>query len=103
MNNNQPNNRIDGQPDIKASCAEILQKIKSDDVKMRPRVYFTIKLIILAIISIITLITTVFLFSFVLFSVRASGEMLLLGFGYRGVVIFLSLFPWKTLFLEIVL
>ena len=52
---------------------------------MRPKAFFTLKVIALAVVSVLTLVTTVLLFSFVLFSVRASGEMLLLGFGWRDV------------------
>ena len=89
--------------EVKASCDALLKKIIAEDVKMRPKAFFTLKVIALAVVSVLTLVTTVLLFSFVLFSVRASGEMLLLGFGWRGLLIFLTLFPWTTLLIEILL
>src|ERR1035437_2572491 len=86
--------------DIKNS---VLQKIRLGEIHKRPRVYFIIQIISMTVIAFLTLITSLFAISFILFSIHESGELFLLGFGARGFITFLSLFPWFTLCITIVL
>jgi hypothetical protein len=46
---------------------------------------------------------SIFLSSFILFTIRASGQASLLGFGPTGWQVFLVLFPWRLSILEICL
>ncbi len=77
---------------------KVLSKIQCGDVRMRPRYYFTLKVIALVLITCCVLLMSSFLFSYILFSIKISGELFLLGFGLRGIQAFIILFPW-TLFL----
>jgi hypothetical protein len=80
---------------------KVLDKIRSQQLTMRPRLYFTLKSIALAVVAILTLLLTVSIGSFILFSIRTSYETSLLGFGPSGLLIFLQLFPWALFMLDI--
>jgi hypothetical protein len=81
----------------------ILKKIKLDELKMRPRLYFSAQLVALVLCAILVGVVSAFLFNFLLFYLSASGRSILLGFGRRGVYSFLRLFPWWLLVLDLVL
>lgn len=82
---------------------EILEKIKKNELVMRPKVFFNLKIAALAVLSVFAFIVSIFLFSFILFSLRASGHASLIGFGPSGLEVFLLLFPWPLFILELVL
>jgi hypothetical protein len=81
----------------------VLEKIRHGDVVMRPKAYFVMQVILVVTVAILALIASSFVASFAFFSVRESGELFLLGFGVRGVLTFISLFPWCTLIIAGVL
>jgi len=81
----------------------VLEKIQKGDVHMRPKVYFVLKVVILVAVALCTLAVSAFLFSFIVFSIYASGKPFLLGFGSRGVFAFLALFPWLMLVVDVAL
>ena len=81
----------------------VLEKIRHGDVVMRPKVYFGLQVIAVVTVAILALIASAFVVSFAFFSIRQSGELFLLGFGLRGMVTFLQLFPWFTLVIAIAL
>lgn len=81
----------------------VLEKIRQNEVKMRPRLYFTLKFIALIVVALLISIVSVFIFSFMLFSIRATSEAMLLGFGSRGWYLFFLMFPWPLLFIDVVL
>ncbi len=70
---------------------------------MKPKAYFVVHMVALVLLVVVLLITTVFLISYSLFSISASGHLMLLGFGWRGVYAFFMLFPWITFSIEIIL
>lgn len=79
----------------KSSIAEkVLNKIKKGQIKMWPKFYFTLKafLFILGIICILFL--ALFIVSFIIFNLRASGALFLPRFGLFGLRTFLFSFPW---------
>lgn len=82
---------------------EILQKIKSGEVSMRPKYYFLLKLIVLAFITFVTFILSAVIVSYVIFSIKASGQANLLTFGPRGLYHFLLALPWLILFIDVFL
>ena len=63
-------------------------------VHRRPRAYFVMRIIAAVIVSILLLIASAFVISFMLFSLHESGEQFLLGFGLHGIEVFFILFPW---------
>ena len=60
---------------------KVLDKILAHQVTMRPRLFFTFKSIALAVVAILTLLLSVSIGGFILFSIRTSYETSLLGFG----------------------
>jgi hypothetical protein len=81
----------------------VLDKIRTGKVSMRPRVYFMSKIALVALVLFLLVFATAFLVSYILFDIKASGQVFLLGFGGQGLLIFFLLFPWKILFAEILL
>lgn len=86
--------------DLKKS---ILEKIDSNEIRMRPRSFFTLQFAALLFVGICLLVTVALLTSFILFSLRMSDRLFLIDFGARGIKMFLFLFPWKLLLETIVL
>lgn len=82
---------------------EILQKIKSGQVSMRPKYYFLIKLVVLAFVTFVTFVLSAVIVSYVIFSIKASGQTNLLNFGPRGFYHFLLALPWLILFIDVFL
>ncbi len=80
----------------------ILDKINKGELKMKPKVYFTVKAIFVLIVIIVAIISMSFLISFAVFSIKESSRLFLLGFGSIGVWTFLTTFPWFLLIIEIV-
>ncbi|MDR3547612.1 MAG: hypothetical protein P4M11_04960 [Candidatus Pacebacteria bacterium] len=72
----------------------VLDKVRAGKVRRRPRLYFVARLIAIAVVSVLLLIMSALVISFVIFSIHESGEQFLLGFGLRGIEVFLVLFPW---------
>jgi hypothetical protein len=81
----------------------VLEKIKAGKVSMKPRAYFILSSVIVGLVILLIILVTSFLISYALFAMQSSGKLFLLGFGVRGIFIFLSLFPWGTLLVEVVL
>ena len=81
----------------------ILDDIKSGHIAMTPRAYFTLRLVALLALVVAVVITTIFIFNFIFFSIRINGDDALLAFGPRGFETFLAFFPWGYLILDIVL
>lgn len=79
----------------------VLEKIQSGEVKMRSKTYFALKVALLVIVALLVLVTSALLVSFMIFSLRVSGRLFLLGFGGRGLVAFFLTFPWFILLADI--
>jgi len=72
----------------------ILKKIKSGEVDMKPRWHFVLKslLFILGIVTVTLVI--IYLLSFILFTLRQSGVGFAPLYGFRGISIFAMSSPW---------
>ncbi len=81
----------------------ILKEIKTGEVSMTPRLYFTAKWMALAATVLAVLVVTIFIFNFIFFSLRINDNNALLGFGSRGIGAFIRFFPWHLLALDIAL
>jgi hypothetical protein len=81
----------------------ILDRIHAGEVRMHPRAYFTLRAAGAVFVSILALIASVLLVSFVFFSIEVSGKSALLGHGGSGISTFISLFPWGLLFITFLL
>ncbi len=90
------------QTPIRESASnKVLGKIRSHELSIRPRFYFTLKSMALVVVALTTLLLSVSIGCFILFSIRTSYETSLLGFGPSGLLLFLLLFPWPLLLLDI--
>lgn len=81
----------------------ILAEIRSGQVAMRPRAYFVLQVIALIVVALAALAVSVFLFNFIVFSIRLNRVDTLLGVGPRGWFAFLTFFPWSQLALDVLL
>jgi hypothetical protein len=82
---------------------QILEKIKSGKVNMRPKYYFMLRLVALAVTIFITFLLSAFIVSYVIFSINAGGEINLLAFGPRGLYHFILTLPWLILVVDVLL
>lgn len=92
-------NHKDEKPNIPLRD-RIMSQIKSEHISMRPRVYFTLQIAAIALVAFLVLLLSVFIFNFILFSIRINSHDAFLGFGPRGIVAFLMFFPWPLLVLD---
>ncbi len=81
----------------------ILRKINAHELSMRPRAYFVLKIAALVAVTIATLVVSVFILNFILFSVRINNDETLLRFGPRGIAAFIAFFPWGLLVIDLAL
>lgn len=80
---------------------QILLKIKGQEIAIKPRMYFTLRVALLGILTAIMLSATVLIFNYILFVLRLNAHTALLGFGEVGFLRFLKFFPWYLLALNI--
>lgn len=89
--------------DLKEMQQKVLARVKAGDVRMRSRAYFLVRLIATIVVALIALSLSAFILSFIVFSIHASGQQFLLGFGMQGLITFLALFPWLHLAIDLAL
>ncbi len=90
-NNQQPVDKLN----------EILERIKTDDIKIKPKILFKLKLLALVLVIFATTIVSFFLSSLIIFTIRATGQASIIDFGPTGPEVFLRLFPWTLFAAEI--
>ena len=73
---------------------DILKKIKSGEVEMKPHWHFVLKSLLLLLGVIVTSLLVVYILSFILFFLRQSGIGFVPLYGFRGVIIFVMNSPW---------
>jgi hypothetical protein len=94
MENNRPQEHI---------ADAILRRIREGELTQRPRLYFALHVAAAVVVSLIVLVLSVFIFNFILFSIRINSHDSLLGFGPRGFETFIYIFPWVLFFVDIAL
>ncbi len=82
---------------------DILDKIKSGELKKRPKIYFVLQTALVILGTIILLAVSVFSVSFIFYLLRASNLRFLLLFGRAGFLLFLFIFPWAHVLVALVL
>jgi len=81
----------------------VLNKIKSGEVKMRPKIYFVLKTTLIALSVFVVILFVLYLVSFIVFTMRASGAWFLPGFGPLGARTFLFSLPWILILIAVIL
>lgn len=79
----------------------IFDRIKSMNIKMKPRAYFIARTLLLVLGVIVLLLFIIYLVSFIIFSLRASGLLFLPRFGILGFKMLIGPLPWFLIFLSI--
>jgi hypothetical protein len=79
----------------KQSLSEIMiSKIKTGEIKMKPKFYFVLKLLLLLLGVIVLTFLALFLVSFIIFSLRVNGILASPKAGFWGFKILFSSLPW---------
>jgi hypothetical protein len=73
---------------------KVLNRIRSGDIKMRPKIYFILRLILLSLGLLVLFSFIIYLVSFIVFSLRSTGVWFLPKFGFPGIKILFSSLPW---------
>ena len=81
--------------------SRVLKDIHAGQVAMRPKVYFTLQIGALLFTAAAALAVSIFIFNFILFSIRINSHDALLSFGPRGWEAFITFFPWPLLLIDI--
>lgn len=82
---------------------KVLDQIKGDQVKMKPRIYFVLKTLLIVLGIFIVTLFALYLVSFIVFALRASGAWYLSGFGFRGIKASIVLIPWLLILMFLAL
>ena len=86
-----------------STAKKVLGKIENDQIKMRPKTYFILKGALIIFSVFLVAFFTLYLTSFILFALRASGVWYLHGFGFYGLRTSFVLLPWLLVVIAIVL
>lgn len=81
----------------------VMTKVRSGNVRVHSRAFFIARLVGTLVVAALAFVLSIFVVSFIFFSIHESGEQFLLGYGTAGVLTFLELFPWASLVLDIAL
>ncbi|MES2006637.1 MAG: hypothetical protein V4436_00850 [Patescibacteria group bacterium] len=81
----------------------ILGKIAERKLSMHSKYYFWARVAALVVVSLAMFLVSIFIFNFILFSIRISSNDAFLAFGPRGWQAFLAFFPWDLLAFDAVL
>lgn len=82
---------------------KVLERLRGGKIAMRSRAYFATRVTLTIAVSLLILMCSAYILSFIAFSIHESGEQFLLGFGGRGIRTFFALFPWLALLADIAL
>lgn len=82
---------------------KILEQIKKGQVKMRPKIYFVLKTLLIVLGIFVVALFALYLVSFIVFALRASGAWYLSGFGFPGIKASIVLIPWVLILMALVL
>jgi hypothetical protein len=81
----------------------LLSAIEEKHLAMRPRSYFILHVIAMALLAMLVLMVTVLIINFISFSIRINGHDSLLSFGPQGIGEFIHIFPWWLLGIDLIL
>lgn len=89
---------------LKQSLVErVLNKVQSGQVKMRPKIYFVLRVVLMVLGVITVALFALFLISFISFALGISGVWSMPGFGLRGLGAFFVSMPWLLILMALLL
>jgi hypothetical protein len=89
--------------DMKAVEDRVIAAITSGEVRMRSRWYFVLQSILLAGVIAVLLLLTLFVVSFMVYSLQQSGAWFGVHLGVSGWYVFFASVPWSLLFVSLAL
>jgi len=90
------------QKSLKSIGENVINKIKSGEIKMKPRIYFILRTVFWVSGVLLSFLFIIYLISFIVFSLRASGVWFLPRFGLPAAGIFLKSLPWLLIVLALI-
>lgn len=94
---------MNNHPQKLSTSDKILEQIKQGEVKMRSKIYFVLKTLLVVLGIFVFALFALYLISFIVFALRASGAWYLSGFGFSGIKASIVLIPWILILVAIVL
>ena len=82
---------------------KVLGQIKGGQVKMRPKIYFILKTLLIVFGIFTVALFALYLVSFIVFALQASGAWYLSKFGFQGIKASIVLIPWLLIFVALLL
>jgi len=82
---------------------KVVSKIEKGELKMRPKVYFVAKTILIVGLSVLALLLALYFGSLIIFVLRINDILLFHGMGFQAIRSVLLSFPWYLVFLVFVL
>ena len=82
---------------------DVLEKIQHKQITIHSKNFFRLKMIAFSLLIIAICVTSIVLCSFILFSIRMSGQGEFIRFGSQGILLFFAVFPWFLLLFDLLL
>jgi hypothetical protein len=81
----------------------VLERIQRENIHMRPRTYFVLRIAGALALGLGILIVSILICNFLFFTIRLNGHDILPALGGRGFLLFIQLFPWNLLAIDVLL
>jgi hypothetical protein len=80
----------------------VLKRIEAGKVHMRPRWHFVLRAVLMIVGTVLLVLTTVYLTSFIIFTLRQTGALAAPGFRPGGYLLLLGSIPWVILVVAVI-
>ncbi|HVV38951.1 MAG TPA: hypothetical protein VHD31_01365 [Candidatus Paceibacterota bacterium] len=94
---------MEHNPHTQSVRESVLNKIRTNELTQRPRIFFMLNVAAVVLVALAVLVLSVLIFNFILFMLRINSHDTLLGFGPRGLELFIYVFPWPLFFIDVFL
>jgi uncharacterized membrane protein len=82
------------QTHTQSHITDVLQKIQSKEISTHSKLFFRLRWLAFMILVLAICIVSIMLCSFILFTIRMTGQPYLFGFGSQGITLAFIIFPW---------
>lgn len=85
---------------IESRLSDILHKIQSKKISTHSKTFFRLKLAVFVLVIVAICVVSIMLCSFILFTIRMTGQPGLIDFGSQGLKLIFFIFPWILFLLD---
>lgn len=85
------------------TIAEVLQKIQAKKISIHSKTFFRMKMSAFVALLLAICFISIVLCSFIMFTIRMTGQSNFIGFGSKGSLLFFALFPWILFLFDVLL